>query len=100
MQVEVESVDGQFSKTVNVQTCPKEVTGNYRVLDWPKFKSDWPHLCQCSFPTPAKDGVVDVLLGVDNPGMHFSMVDFHGDDGGPVARLGPLGWTFIGPPKK
>ena len=100
LQVEVESVNGQFSKTVNVQTCLKEVTGNYRVVDWSKFQSDWPHLSQCSFPTPAKDGIVDVLVGVDNPEMHFSMVDFQGDDGGPVARLGPLGWTCIGPPKR
>ena len=100
LQVEIESVDGQFSKTVNVQTCPKEVTGNYRVVDWSKFQSDWPHLSQCSFPTPAKDELVDVLIGVDNPEMHFSMVDFQGDDGGPVARLGSLGWTCIGPPKR
>ena len=101
LQLEVVSVDGQFSKTVNVQTCPKEVTGNYRVVDWSKFQSDWPHLSQCSFPTPAKDGLVDVLMiGVDNPEMHFSMVDFQGDDDGPVARLGPLGWICIGPQKK
>ncbi len=100
LQVEVESVDGQFSKTVSVQTCPKEVTGNYRVVDWSKFQKDWPHLSPCSFPTPAKDGLVDVLIGVDNPEMHFSMVDFQGVDGGLVARLGPLGWTCIGPPEK
>ncbi len=100
LQVQVESVDGQFSKTVSVQTCPKEVTGNYRVVDWSKFQKDWPHLSPCSFPTPAKDGLVDVLNGVDNPEMHFSMVDFQGVDGGPVARLGPLGWTCIGPPEK
>ena len=100
LQVEVESVDGQLSKTVNVQTCPKEVTGKYRVVDWSKFQNNWPHLSEFSFPTPAKDGLVDVLIGVDNPEMHFSMVDFQSDDGGPVARLGPLGWTCIGPPKK
>ena len=28
LEVDVESVHGQFSKTVNVQTCPKEVAGN------------------------------------------------------------------------
>ena len=100
LQVEVESADGRLSKTVNVQTCPKEVMGNYRVVDWSKFQNDWPHQSQCSFPTPVKDGLVDVLIGVDQPEMHFSIVDFQGDDGGPVARLGPLGWTCIGPPKK
>ena len=100
LQVEVESVDGQFSKTVSVQTCPKEVSCNYRVVDWSKFQKDWPQLSQCSFQNPAKDGLVDVLIGADNPEMHFSVVDFQGVDGGPVARLGPLGWTCIGPPEK
>ena len=28
LEVDVDSVHGQFSKTVNVQTCPKEVAGN------------------------------------------------------------------------
>ena len=71
LQVEVESADGHFSKTVNVQTCPKEVMGNCRVVDWSKFQNDWPHLSQCSFPTPVKDGLVDVLIGVDQPEMPF-----------------------------
>ena len=95
LQVEVESADGQVSKTVNVQTCPKEVTGNYRIVDWSKFQNNWPHLSQCSFPALVKDGLVDVLIGVDQPEMHFQ-----GVDGGLVARLGHLGWTCIGPPKK
>ena len=41
-----------------------------------------------------------MYIGVDQPEMHFSIVDLQGDDGGPVPRLGPLGWTCIGPPKK
>ena len=30
--------------------------------------------------------------------MHFSRVDIRGEAGGPIARLGLLGWTCIGSP--
>ena len=36
LQIEIESVDGQVSNSVSVQTCPKEVTGNYRVIEIPE----------------------------------------------------------------
>ena len=42
--VMIESVDGQFSKEVRVRTCPRNVTGNYRVKDWSKQQSRWPHV--------------------------------------------------------
>ena len=100
LQMEIESTHHQFSKTINVQTCPREVTGNYRVVDWNRYQNSWPHLEKCSFPTPAKAGIADLLIGVDNPDLHFSMVDFQGPKGGPVARLGPLGWTCVRPPTK
>ena len=40
------------------------------------------------------------MIGADNPELHFSVVDFQGSQGEPVARRGPLGWTCIGPPEK
>ena len=58
------------------------------IIVWSKFQNDWPHLRQCNFPAVAKDGSVDVLIGVDHPELHFSMVNFQGVEGGPVARLG------------
>ena len=69
-------------------------------MDWNQHQKEWPHLRQCDFPTPAKDGLVDLLIGIDNPELHFSIIDFQGPQGGPVARRGPLGWTCIGPPMK
>lgn len=65
---EVESV---VSEKVNIPACPKEVTGNYLVANWSKFQNNWPHLSDCSFSIPAKDGLVDILIGVDNPELHI-----------------------------
>ena len=56
------------------------------------------HLAQCDFASPAKDGLIDLLISVDNADLHYSFVDVRGKVGEPVARLGPLGWTCIGPP--
>ncbi|CAB4021602.1 Hypothetical predicted protein [Paramuricea clavata] len=60
--VMIESVDGQFSKEVRVRTCPRNVTANYRVKNWSKQQSRWPHLGPRSFPKPAGDGTVDMLI--------------------------------------
>ena len=48
------------------------------------------------FSRTGGDRYVDLLIGVDNPELHFSRVDIRGESGGPVARLGLLGWTCIG----
>ena len=43
LQIEMESVDQQFTKTIDVQTCTKAVTGSYRVVDWSYQQKNWPH---------------------------------------------------------
>ena len=98
LNIEIESVDGQFSKEISVKTCPQKVTGNYRVVNWTEHQTKWPHLTQCSFAKPANDGLVDLLVGIDNAELHYSHVDLRGKSGGPIARLGPLGWSCIGAP--
>ena len=40
-----------------------------------------------------------MLIGVDNADLHYSGADVRGEEGEPVARLGPLGWTCIGSPE-
>ena len=101
LRIELESVDGRFTKEISVKTCPRKVTGGYRVVNWRECKSKWPHLLQCDFAKPANDGLVDlILIGIDNADLHYSHVDLRGQDGGPIARLGPLGWTCIGSPDK
>ena len=98
LKIETQSVNGQFTKEIEVKTCPRSVTGNYQVENWGASRDKWPHLAQCDFAPPVKDGLVDLLIGVDNGDLHYSFVDIRGKVGEPVAPLGPLGWTCIGPP--
>ena len=46
----------------------------------------------------ANNGLVDLLIGIDNAEPHYFHVDLRGKDGGPIAHLGPLGWSCIGAP--
>ena len=64
LTIEIESVDGQFSKEISVKTCPQKVTGNYRVVNWTEHQNKRPHLTQCSFAKPANNGIVDLLVGI------------------------------------
>ncbi|PFX16125.1 hypothetical protein AWC38_SpisGene19627 [Stylophora pistillata] len=98
-KVTIESLDGDFSKGIKVKTCPKRVTGNYKVENWKQSKDRWPHLRECDFAEPAQEGLVDLLIGVDNAELHYSRADVRGGEGDPVARLGPLRWTCIGSPE-
>ena len=65
MPVTIESMSGGFGKVNEVNMCPHQVTGTYKVEDWEKNKKQWPRLAQCEFPKPAKNGQVDLLIGVD-----------------------------------
>ena len=98
LKIEIESVNGQFTKEIEVKTCPRSVTGNYQGENWGASRDKWPLLARCDFASPAKDGLVDLLIDVDTANLHYSFVDVRGKVGEPVARLGPLGWTCIGPP--
>ena len=97
VNVTIESVDGQFSMEISVRISPRRVTGNYKVEDWNKIKPKWAHL-KSEFAKPAKDGKVDLLIGIDNADLHYSRADIRGEGGVPLARLGFLGWTCIGSP--
>ena len=99
LNVSIESLDGEFSEDIKVKTCPKRVTGNYKVENWKQSKNRWTHLTKCDFAEPAQDGLVDLLIGVDNAELHYSRADVRGEEGDPIARLGPLRWTCIGSPE-
>ncbi len=43
VNVTIESVDGQFSKSIDIKTCPRKVTGNYKMEDWRDSKKNWNH---------------------------------------------------------
>ena len=100
VHVMIESADGQYRKEINAKTCPKNVTGNYKVEDWSRNKTNWSHLQGCEFATPAKEGLVNLLIGVDNIDLLYSRADVRGEPGSPIARLGPLGWSCIGATEK
>ena len=72
------------------------MTGSYKVEDWGSTKQQWTYLQHCQFLKPARGGIVDLLLGVDNVHLHNSLADIRGKNGGPIARLRPLGWTCVG----
>ena len=99
LDVTIKWLDGEFSKDIKVNTCPKRVTGNHKVENWKQSKNRWSHFKECDFDEPAQDGPVDLLIGVDNAELHYSRADVCGKEGDPVARLGPLGWTCIGSPE-
>ena len=96
----LESCDGNVKISFQALTCPRRVTGTYKIVDWQRYQSSWPHLSVCKFPDPAADPIVDLLIGQDQIDLHFSKCDVKGDPGEPVARLGPLGWSCIGHPDR
>ena len=98
MPIKIESVDGRFSKEISPKTCPQKVTGNYRVVNWKDHQNKWRYLTQCNFPKLANDGLVHLLIGIDNAQFYYSHADLRGKNGGPIARHGPLGLSCIGAP--
>ena len=99
VEVTLESVDGQNSMALNVYTSPRNVTGSYQAVNWNLYKDQLSYLSSIKFPEPAKDSIVDILIGVEYSFLHSSTVDLSGQDPkGSVARLGPLRWTRIGSP--
>ena len=74
--VTIETVDGQFSNEMRVRTCPRKTTENYRVKGWSEHQKEWPQFRECSIPKQAKDGFVDMLIGVDNADLHYSIMQF------------------------
>ena len=53
VNVTTESVDGQFSKSIDAKTCPRKVTGSYKMEDWRESKKSWKQVKECDFPEPA-----------------------------------------------
>ena len=97
MSMTLESCDGNVRLPFISLTCPCRVTGNYKAVDRSKFQDRWPHLQVCKLPELPADSIVDVLIGQDHIDLHFSKCDVRGNSGEPIARLGPLGWSCVGP---
>ena len=59
----LESSDGNLKTHFSAYTCPCQITGKYKVVEWKCHQASWPHLQVCNFPETAFYPVVDVLIG-------------------------------------
>ena len=66
------------------------------VVDWNKYRMQWPHLKNVNFQQSATRPIVDIRIGLDCVDLHFALEEVRGKPGEPVARLTPLRWTCIG----
>ena len=95
VNVELKSITGSVSMVVNAYTVNR-VTGNMHVVDWNKYKQQWPHLGNINFPPSPKKSIVDMLIGLDCADLLYAIEERRVRPGEPIARLTPLGWTSIG----
>ena len=70
-----------------------------QVLNWNLYKTKWKHLECIKFPQVGPRPIVDLLIGVDQADLLYSLEDVRGRPGEPIARLTQLGWTCIGNPE-
>jgi DNA-binding transcriptional regulator YiaG len=96
VDVHLKSLDGSINTTVNAFITTK-VTGMMHAIDWQKQKNKWKHLQRVEFPPLGSKREVDMLIGVDYAYLHCARQEVHGEEGQPIARLTPLGWTCVGP---
>ncbi|MCU7929154.1 MAG: DUF1759 domain-containing protein, partial [Candidatus Thiodiazotropha sp. (ex Dulcina madagascariensis)] len=97
IDVTLQSVTGNVSMKINAYTVNK-VTGNMPVVDWNRYKKQWPHLRNIDFPSSPRRPIVDVLIGLDSADLLYAIEERRGKPGDPIARLTPLGWTCVGSP--
>ena len=67
-----------------------------KVIDWGKYVAKCTHFKGIQFPNPGIRPIVDLLIGIDYPELHYPFKDVRGQPGETVARLTPLGSTFTG----
>ena len=97
VSVELMSVTGSLSMIVNAFTVNR-VTGNMPVVEWNKYKKQWPHLRNIDFLSSPRRPIVDMLIGLDCADLLYAIEEVSGRPGEPIARLTPFGWTCIGKP--
>ena len=77
----------------------KKVTGNMKIIQWSQHADKWPHLKHINFPDSGLRPIVDLLIGIDYLDLHCSYKEVRGQEGEPIARQTPLGWTCVGCPE-
>ena len=96
VEFKISSSDGKVCKAASAYTTER-VTGNMQVVDWNVYKSKWKHLRGIKFPPVGPRPIIDLLIGVDQSDLLYSLEDVRGQPGEPIARLTPLG--CLGSPK-
>ena len=66
---ELESVNGNVKMKVSSFTTNR-VTGNMTVVDWNRYKAQWPYLKNVNFQQSPTRPIVDILLGLDCAELH------------------------------
>ena len=95
VEFNLSSLDHRVQRRVSAQTA-KRVTGNLQSIDWNAQKWKWNHLRGINFPQLGPKPTVDILIGIDNSDLLYSIKEVIGHPGEPIARLTPLGWTCVG----
>ena len=97
VKMTLKSTSGDLTKIFKALAL-STVTGDMKVIDWRVARRSWAHLGHIQFPAASKRITVDVLIGSDYPDLQRALEEVSGIEGGPIARLTPLGWTCIGGP--
>ena len=95
VEFDLQGVDGRTNVRISAYTASL-VTGNMRPVNWKVQAAKWEDLQGINFPDVGSRSVVDILLGINYAELHYSFKDTCGQPGEPMARLTPLGWTYIG----
>ena len=74
VEFNLESVGGKTSTKVSGFTTDR-VTGDLRPIDWRKQSRNWPHLKRLQFPNIGPRPIIDILIGVDQAELHYSLQD-------------------------
>ena len=96
---ELQSVNGRVSQKMSAFTAER-VTGDMKVIQWDKHSSKYEHLKALDFSDPGPRPIVDLLIGIDYPDLHYSYHDIKGKPGEQISRITPLGWTCVGNPNQ
>ena len=95
----LESVNGDVDIRVLKALTAKKVTGNMKFIQWSQNAHKWPQLKHIHFSGTGLRPIVDLLIGIDYLDLHCSYKEVRGQEGEPIARRTPLGWTCVGRPE-
>ena len=94
-RLEVLDRNGKNLSTTTVRVI-ENPAGDLRAFDWSKVKDQFDILSDLNLQPPCGGGEVDLILGVDWPGLLSHSNERISADGRTAARLTPFGWVAYG----